>query len=74
MSKPTSDAEHARTAGRFCPNCGDGNIDPREDTISTAGPYAYIMVYCLDCHAMWLDTFKLIGYQELDLSMTKDFE
>ena len=64
---PMSQLMFRRNEGGRCPSCRAGNIDgdgsPELDT-----PIVHVPTRCLSCGATWRESYRLAGYDDLDLT------
>ena len=52
-------------AGNICPNCESNNVEA--ESPEADGGIAWGKVECVDCSAVWVDHFRLVGYSRLEL-------
>lgn len=60
-----TDDQYVAVDGLKCPNCHKDTIEG--DSWNSEAGHAWQDCSCLTCGATWNDTYKLIGYDDLDL-------
>ena len=63
--------EYIDKLGYICPSCSSCSVDS-EDIIEADYGIAWQNVFCTICHAMWVDEYKLTGYDNLVLPKEKE--
>jgi hypothetical protein len=60
-----SQEEYLAARGLRCPNCGAVQIEG--DSIDIEDSFAYQGVCCLKCEASWVDTYRLVSFDSLEV-------
>lgn len=66
MNKQLTQQEYVHEGGECCPACHQDRVEGLEH-IAGEGSQAARRVQCNECGAEWVEVYKLIGYESLQI-------